>query len=115
MLTYMLSRESLAIVTLDLYSTIQRNATFANLCSPDSAAQKDVSKEANLTETNGSTPVTPVTPASNCPLLNGTESWTDSSENPYTSLGELRPVDLISFAHQIAKGMVSQGTGICLH
>ena len=93
----------------------QRNATYANVRSPNSGVLENSSKEPNHAETNGSGPVTPVTPASNCPLLGATENWGPLPENPYSSLGELTPSDLISFAYQIAKGMVSSRNGTSLH
>ena len=72
----------------------------------------------NHTDTNASTPLTPMTPASNCPLLIHKEDRHPPTtavgppipspyENPYSSLGELRPIHLISFAYQISRGMVS--------
>ena len=58
------------------------------------------------------TPMTPMTPASDCPLLltgDGRVSQTHASpyERPYSTLGDLKPLHLISFAYQIASGMVS--------
>jgi serine/threonine protein kinase len=61
--------------------------------------------------TGPSTPVTPMTPASNCPLLEKEPFSSPTSEEPtpyekpYSSLGDLKPVDLVSFAYQIATGM----------
>ena len=63
------------------------------------------------------TPMTPMTPASDCPLLGEREKKTSSPsspqgqvpspyEKPFSALGELRPIHLVSFAYQIASGMV---------
>ena len=59
--------------------------------------------------------MTPMTPGSICPLLENKEASPTAPpqvaspyEKPYSSLGELKPVDLVSFAHQIAAGMVSK-------
>ena len=84
----------------------QRNATYANLelTSSDSTVQENGIEDGN--HTHRSMLPTPMTPASDCPLLNCKES-NAPSENPYSSLGELTPIHLISFAHQIARGMVS--------
>ena len=72
--------------------------------------------------TSPTTPMTPITPASTCPLVIEKDRCPpvpehsplpphDGSipfpyEKPYSSLGELKPAHLISFAHQIANGMV---------
>ena len=40
----------------------------------------------------------------------GHEGVTAYVEDPYPELSELMPIDLISFAYQIASGMVSQRT-----
>ena len=62
------------------------------------------------------TAMTPMTPASDCPLLGdrGISPPTplpqvpSPYEKPYSALGELRPIHLVSFAHQVASGMVSE-------
>ena len=86
---------------------LQRNATYANLPSMGCTVQENGSETVNFTEAIRSPPITPLTPASDCPLLDSKERGSSPSENPYSSLGELTPIDLISFAHQIARGMVS--------
>lgn len=45
-----------------------------------------------------------------CPLFQYTGFQFEGEDNPYLELGNISPVDLISFAYQIASGMVR-----CLH
>ena len=79
--------------------------------------QKACNEYVNHIGTNASTPLTPMTPASDCPLLIHKEGGSPPAtgppilspyENPYSSLGELRPIHLMSFAFQISRGMVSE-------
>ncbi len=94
----------------------QKNTMYFNLPSPDSTVRAKGNEYVNHIGTNATTPLTPMTPASDCPLLvhkdGGSLPTTGPPipspyENPYSSLGELRPIHLISFAYQISRGMVS--------
>ena len=75
--------------------------------------------------------MTPITPASTCPLVIEKDHCPPVPEHrslpphdgpipspyekPYSSLGELKPAHLISFAHQITNGMVCVCVCVCTH
>ena len=90
-----------------IFPLIQRNTTYANLSAMGSTFQNDSETVKCAESAVRSPPDTPRTPGSDCPLLQTEETGSSPSQDPYSSLGELTPIDLISFAHQISRGMVS--------
>jgi serine/threonine protein kinase len=96
------------------------STTYYSVTSPTYLNREKGDKNVNRV-TSPTTPITPMTPASTCPLVIEKDCCPPVPEHrslpphdgpipspyekPYSSLGELKPAHLISFAHQIANGM----------